>query len=314
MWDTSLVVLLDLAKRLMRIIRVLLTTSIVHTAVLRIGGISVKRLVLHLLNHARVICDERLHGRGGRCRKRTKSVSLTWHSPKWRRGRPWRRDVPSTTLGTPSLVLARTRSSRRSGSRAVFAAATRLVLVLRVLALVPRFLLLGQAFPIVFGLVVCFLPLIANDFRNFWISEARILENHASLVVLTVEYESCRGERNTLGACSSFSDFARQHKTLADHQPRSHSDLCTLSHARRIPTGLLQQPCGDWGTKDRRSELRLRHRQEETGNPANYREKGAPCEVLQQQTLQAQGELEREKNNTYRCEALEPLVVMDRYI
>lgn len=105
--------------------------------------------------------------------------------------------MPSTTLGTPSLVLARARCCGRSGSRAVFAAAARLVLVLRVLALMPRFLLLSQAFPVVLGLVVFFTPGLANDFRNVWIGETRIFVHHAGLVMLPIEYESCRDEQSS---------------------------------------------------------------------------------------------------------------------
>lgn len=99
--------------------------------------------------------------------------------------------MPATTLGTPSQILARTRCSSRSSSRAVFAAAARLVLVLRVLALVPRFLFLGQAFPVVLCLVGLFAPVLANDFGDVWIREAWVFVNYAGLVVLPVEDEGC---------------------------------------------------------------------------------------------------------------------------
>lgn len=110
---------------------------------------------MHLLDHPRVVCDERLH------RGRRMALSRCHARHERRRGRPGRRDVPSVALGTPSRIVSR--SSSRPGRRAPFPASARLVLVLGVLALVSSLLLLREALPVVLDLLWLLAPQLADD-------------------------------------------------------------------------------------------------------------------------------------------------------
>lgn len=82
-WQTSLVIFLDRAEwlRRMRVVGGLSARIAAHTAMLLVGGLPVLRVLLDRLDDARVVRDERLHGR---CRDGAKSVAWAWDSPKRR--------------------------------------------------------------------------------------------------------------------------------------------------------------------------------------------------------------------------------------
>ena len=99
-----------------------------------------------------------------------------------RRG-PWGRDVSSSALGASTRVLARCRGRSSGGS---LSAATRLVPVVRVLALVALLFLLGQSLPLVLLVLGFLAPKLADDFGYLRIREARVVHSDLALVVLTV--------------------------------------------------------------------------------------------------------------------------------
>lgn len=112
-------------------------------------------VLLHLLNHPRVVGNEWLHCR----RAQWMSVMATRH--KWCRRRPRRGNIPSLALWTPSWILPQCGS--RSGRWTSFSAAARLVFVLWVLALVPGFFFLRKTFPVVLDFLGLLTPQLTND-------------------------------------------------------------------------------------------------------------------------------------------------------
>ncbi len=99
-----------------------------------------------------------------------------------RRG-PWGRDVSSSALGASTRILTRCRGRSSGGS---LSAATRLVPVVRVLALVALLFLFGQSLPLVLLVLGFLAPKLADDLGYLRIGEARVVHSDLALVVLTV--------------------------------------------------------------------------------------------------------------------------------
>lgn len=187
----------------MRVVRRLVAgvTAAIVLGVHRLSVVHVRvvRVMMHRLNHPRVVRDERLHARrppsshhgtaaaAATCSSPSRrTVSQARDSAERRRRRAGRGDVAPAALGTPAGVAALAYCGGCSRRRSTLAAAARLVLVLGELALVARLFLLGEAFPVALGLLVLLAPMLSNDLGNIWVRKAWILENHAGLVVLAV--------------------------------------------------------------------------------------------------------------------------------
>lgn len=109
---------------------------------------------------------------------------------RWRTGR---RDKSAAALLATARVLAtcRTRTAPELAVGAVLPAASRLVTVVWVLALVADLLFLGKPLPAVLDLLRLFSPLLTDEFADLRVGEPRMLCCHLGLVVLAVEDECC---------------------------------------------------------------------------------------------------------------------------
>ena len=117
--------------------------------------------------------------------------------------RPPTPDTPPSTTRTP-LALPFAIHTNPLGSlcsaRAVIP--PRLVSILGVLALVPLLLFLGQGLPLLLAFLGFFAPLLADDFRDFGVGQARVGLDYCGLMVLAVEDECCQTLVNTISLCS----------------------------------------------------------------------------------------------------------------